>query len=85
MFRKALELGDFFTLRFLHLHRLVVMDLDAVNHILVTNAYNWVKAPVIVSVLESLVGKGLLTYEGTEHEFHRRVRVIFLWNYRFYC
>jgi len=61
--------------------RVGTVNLEALKHVLVTNPYNWVKAPTTVSILEEVLGRGLLTYEGNDHAFHRKVRLANLLTY----
>ncbi|HEY1721002.1 MAG TPA: cytochrome P450 [Magnetospirillaceae bacterium] len=59
--------------RFLFLRSYFVNKPEYIEHILVTNAANYVKSHIMRRLLEPLVGKGLLTSEG---DFWRRQRRI---------
>ena len=59
--------------RFLFLHSYFLNRPEYIEHVLVTNAGNYVKSHIMQRILGPLVGKGLLTSEG---DFWRRQRRI---------
>ncbi|EPQ52860.1 cytochrome P450 [Gloeophyllum trabeum ATCC 11539] len=57
----------------LHPDMLVVADPAAINRIMVTNSYNYVKAPFFSPVVERLLGRGIIWSEGSLHKRFRRL------------
>ncbi|MCH7661058.1 MAG: cytochrome P450, partial [Euryarchaeota archaeon] len=52
---------------------LVEADPDIVRHVLVTNADNYRKTPIARAFLEPILGRGLLTSEGSFWRRQRRI------------
>ncbi|KZT28759.1 cytochrome P450, partial [Neolentinus lepideus HHB14362 ss-1] len=58
---------------FFHPDILVIADHAAINHIMSTNSYNYVKAPFFSPVVERLIGRGIIWSEGSLHKRFRRL------------
>ena len=53
---------------------LIATQPEVVKEILVQGGgYGWMKPPAMSRILEMLIGRGLVTMEGTEHRHHRRL------------
>ncbi|MDD9990485.1 MAG: cytochrome P450 [Rhodospirillales bacterium] len=59
--------------RFLWFHHFLVNHPDGVKHILQDNAANYVKAKIVRPLLTPALGNGLVTIEGDEWRWHRRI------------
>ena len=59
--------------KFLWFHHFLVNHPDGVKHILQDNAANYVKAEIVRPLLTPALGNGLVTIEGDEWRWHRRI------------
>ena len=59
--------------KFLWFHHVLVNHPDGVKHILQDNAVNYVKAGIVRPLLTPALGNGLVTIEGDEWRWHRRI------------
>ena len=73
VYRRIGHREDFRMSRFLFSHVATVTDPDIVRHVLVTNADNYRKTPIARAFLEPILGRGLLTSEGSFWRRQRRI------------
>ena len=59
--------------KFLWFHHFLVNHPDGVKHILQDNAANYIKAEIVRPLLTPALGNGLVTIEGEEWRWHRRI------------
>lgn len=54
-------------------NRLFLSDAKAINHVLVTRAYDWPKPQALRGELARILGRGILFAEGDDHKRQRRI------------
>ncbi len=73
VYRRIGHGGDFRFQRFVFSKVATVTDPDILRHVLVTNADNYRKTPIARALLEPILGRGLLTSEGSFWRRQRRI------------